>query len=223
MIVIIGLGNPGKKFKGTRHNLGREVLDLFRRKYKEKYSFSDWKKEKKLQAEIAKGKIAKKKISHKEVLLAKPLNFMNLSGETVSLLLSFYKIPPQNLVVVHDDIDIPLGKIKITKNRGAGGHKGIISIFNKVKTKSFSRIRIGILPQSLKPKKIESFVLKKFKKEEEKKVKKGIELAANAIDLIIEKGVEKAMNIFNQSKNQDKKIRDKSISNNYQKEPTINK
>ena len=192
MIIIVGLGNPGRKFKGTRHNLGREALDLFLKKYKEKYGLSNWKKEKKLQAEIVKSKSP-----HKIILLAKPLNFMNLSGETVYLILSFYKIEPQNLVVVYDDIDIPLGKIKIAKNRGAGGHKGVLSIFSRIKTKNFSRIRIGILPQSSKPEKVEDFVLKKFKKEEKEKTKKGLELATKAIDLIIEKGPAIAMNIFN--------------------------
>ena len=116
MILIIGLGNPGKKYKMTRHNVGFRIVDEFAKKH----SFSDFYFSKKTSAEISKGAV-----SDQEIILAKPQTFMNLSGKAVKLLINFYKITPPGLVVIHDDIDILLGKIRISKGRGAAGHKGV--------------------------------------------------------------------------------------------------
>jgi len=192
MILIIGLGNPGKKFRETRHNLGWLVLDLLQRKWGEKYGFSDWTESKKFKAEISKGKI-----KNKMVILAKPLTFMNLSGQATKSLISYYKMKSGNLLVVHDDIDIPLGKIRIVKNRGAAGHKGIQSVIRELGTKNFIRLRIGIKPANLKPKNVEKFVLLKFSKKEEEIIKEAIKRGAKAIEMMIGKGVNKAMNEFN--------------------------
>jgi len=161
MLLIIGLGNPGRKFQKTRHNFGWLVLDLLQKKWKKEHSFSDWKGVKKFKAEISEGRIKNEKI-----ILAKPLTFMNLSGQAVKSLISYYRIRTKNLLIIHDDIDIVLGKIRIVKNRETAGHKGIQSIITELGTKNFNRLRIGIKPKNSKPKNVEKFVLLKFKNKE---------------------------------------------------------
>jgi len=156
MILIIGLGNPGLKFKNTRHNLGFEIVDII----KKENGFSIWQNKKKLKAKISQGKIDNQKI-----VLAKPQTFMNLSGQAVKSLMKFYKIPLKNLWVIHDDLDLELGKIKIKNDSRSAGHKGIQSIIDELGTKNFNRLKIGIGPRPIE---IDSkkFVLQKFFKNE---------------------------------------------------------
>jgi PTH1 family peptidyl-tRNA hydrolase len=163
MTLIAGLGNPGKKFKNTRHNIGFEVID----RLKKEKGFPGFRLSKKFQAKISRGSLNKKK-----VLLIKPQTFMNNSGESLKKLTSFYK--KKNLIVIHDDIDLPLGKIKISREKGSAGHKGVQSIIDKLKTQDFTRFRVGILPKKEKPEELERFVLKKFTKEEKKIIKEAI-------------------------------------------------
>ena len=208
MKIIVGLGNPGQKFQKTRHNIGFRIIEEFGKKN----NFSDFYLSKKFNAEISKGRIFDQKI-----ILAKPQTFMNNSGQTVKLLISkFYQLKKPSqinsiLLAIHDDIDLPLGKIKIVKNRGAAGHKGVESIIKELGTKNFVRFRIGInrfaqyeqVPRkreqksNLKNQKLDEFVLKKFSKEEEKIVKEVIQEAGEAIETVLEKGIEKAMNRYN--------------------------
>lgn len=141
MILIIGLGNPGKKYKYTRHNVGFQVIDKL------------------------------VKIKRKGWILAKPQTFMNQSGKAVKALIKFNKTNPENLWIIHDDIDLPLGKIRISKGRGSGGHKGVQSIINELGTKDFWRLRIGVSLKSGKPQNVEKFVLQNFTKSEEKILK----------------------------------------------------
>jgi PTH1 family peptidyl-tRNA hydrolase len=191
MIIIVGLGNPGKKFEKTRHNLGFLIIENLKLKIK---NFSDWKYEKKFKAEISRGKIGNKKI-----ILAKPQTFMNNSGKSVKPLTRSYNLEPKNLIVVHDDIDLPLGKIRISIGRSAAGHKGVQSIIDELGTKNFVRFRIGIKPTTydLRLTTIENFVLQKFNKEEEKILKGVIERTCQAIETLIKEGIEKAMQKFN--------------------------
>jgi PTH1 family peptidyl-tRNA hydrolase len=200
MKIIVGLGNPGKKFEKTRHNLGFIVLDRFSRKNK----FPKFEMKREFLAEIAEKKILKEKI-----ILAKPQTFMNNSGLAVKRILEklrTFNIGPltSNLWVIHDDLDIPFGKIKISFGRGSAGHKGVQSIINEIGTKNFVRFRIGIKPnskfkmQNAKLKfKIQNFVLEKFNKNEEKILKEVIEMVCRAIEMAIKEGVEKAMSEFN--------------------------
>ncbi len=167
MILIVGLGNPGPKYEHTRHNIGFRVVD-----------------------EIA-------PLILKGVVLAKPKTFMNLSGKMVGSFLKSYKLKPNNLIIIHDDIDLPLGKVKIVKNRGAGGHKGVESIIKELGTKNFIRFRIGIQPKFGKPKSPERFVLQNFNKDEEKILKEVIEKIIEAIEFFLKNGLEKAMSKFN--------------------------
>ena len=195
MILIVGLGNPGIKYKRTRHNIGFRVLDEFQREN----NFPDFKFFKKFNALIFEGNIGRKK-----VILAKPQTFMNNSGQAVKNLTIHYSLPFINLIVVHDDIDLPLGKIRISKSRGSAGHKGIESIIKELRSKNFVRIRIGIKPKE-KPadsfvvrrarqntKFLAGFVLKNFTEEEEKIIKKIIKESCSALKIILSKGLEKA-------------------------------
>lgn len=167
MILIVGLGNPGKKYQKTRHNLGFQVVD--------ELGF----------------------LKDKKIILTKPKTFMNLSGKAVKSLIAKYKVPPLNLWVIHDDIDLPLGKIRISKGRGAAGHKGVESIIKELKTKNFVRLRIGIQPKTGKPRNPEKFVLQKFTKGEERIIKEVIKKSVEAIEMVLKEDLEKAMSKFN--------------------------
>lgn len=189
MILIIGLGNPGKKFRNTRHNVGFLVLDQLKRGK----NFSRWKQSKKFQAKISQGKIGRQKI-----ILAKPQTFMNSSGKSVKILTAYYKLQTINLIVVHDDLDISLGQIKISKKKGAAGHKGAQSIIDELKTKDFIRFRIGIKNQESEIKNVKRFVLKKFTKKEKQILQKIKKRACQALKTAIEQGVEAVMTKYNE-------------------------
>ncbi|MFH1894588.1 MAG: aminoacyl-tRNA hydrolase [Patescibacteria group bacterium] len=167
MFLIVGLGNPGKKYQNTRHNIGARLIQKM------------------------------ESLDLPDVILVKPTTFMNESGKAVKKLIVNCKLKIENLMVIHDDIDLPIGKIKISKDGGSGGHKGIASIIESLKTKDFIRLRIGIQPKSGKPAKVEDFVLKKFTKTEEKILEEVIKKAIGATELLIKDGAEKAMNEFN--------------------------
>ncbi|MFH1036819.1 MAG: aminoacyl-tRNA hydrolase [Patescibacteria group bacterium] len=188
MILIAGLGNPDKKYANTRHNVGFRAIDEFRGKN----AFPGFKLNKKFIAEISESSF-----SGKKVILVKPQTFMNESGKAVRKSIENWKLEIGNLVVIHDDIDLPIGKIKIVKSRGSAGHKGVESIVRYLKNNDFVRIRIGIQPKTGKPKKPESFVLQKFSKDEEKILKEVFEKTSEAIGFLIKNGLNEAMNEFN--------------------------
>ncbi len=165
MNLIIGLGNPGEQYANTRHNIGFMAID----KIAEYFNFEDFQSEKKLKAQIAKGTI-----DEKETILIKPQTFMNNSGQAIIACQSFFKVPIENILIIHDDIDIELGKIKSAQSGGSAGHNGIKSIIELLGTKDFQRIRVGIdsrkkggIWQKLFGKiPTEKFVLQNFRKEE---------------------------------------------------------
>ncbi len=184
-MIIIGLGNPGAEYENTRHNTGRMVLDMFR----QKNNLPDWKEDKKLKSLVTK----KGKIS-----LLLPETFMNKSGEAMTKLIKNKKTA-ESLVVIHDDLDLPLGRFKISFNKGAGGHRGVLSIVKALKTEAFTRIRVGISPKK-KPigeKAVIDFILGKFKPAELAIFKKTAKKISEAIETIVKEGREKAMGKFN--------------------------
>lgn len=152
MQLIIGLGNPGEKYQDTRHNAGFLMLDYL----KENLNFSNFKFDKKFNAEITENgnhenfsllnliKSTNTTANQNKIILAKPQTFMNNSGQTTQALINFYKITPEEIVVIHDELDLSLGKFKISKGKNAAGHNGILSIINHLGTKDFTRIRIGV-------------------------------------------------------------------------------
>lgn len=200
MFLIIGLGNPGQEYQDARHNLGFMALDYFR---KEK-EFSNFVFIEKFNSLISEGKIEKKKI-----ILVKPQTFMNNSGKAVKKVIKNLKLKTENLFVIHDDIDIKLGEIKIVKNRGPAGHKGVESIIKEIGTKDFLRIRMGISPQKEeewrnKRKKIKDFVLEDFNKDEKGVLKETLKKTSNGLNIILKEGLIKAINKLNKSRNQRK-------------------
>lgn len=161
MKLIIGLGNPGKQYEETRHNVGFLILD----RLKEIANFSDFQLNEKFNALLAEGKDG----AGEKVFLVKPQSFMNLSGEVVKKIADFYKIPFENISIIHDDLDIELGKYKISLDASAAGHNGVQSIFDQFGTQKIRRVRIGIEGADKKKERLMSgsdFVLQKFSKEE---------------------------------------------------------
>ncbi len=186
MILIVGLGNPGEEFKNTRHNIGRKITEDFR----VKMDYADFRFEKKWKTEISEGKIDKKK-----VIIIRPNTFMNKSGQSITPVARFLKIKPKNILVVHDDADIILGKAKLSFGKSSAGHKGVESVIRALKSKDFWRFRIGIGGKRDVP--AEKLVLKKFTPEETKLIKKIVKKTIEALEKTIKEGPEKAMNDYN--------------------------
>ncbi len=166
MKLIVGLGNPGKQYTKTRHNIGFMTLDALHNDFVQN-NISDWSLNKKFNAEISSCTIKKEK-----VFLVKPMTFMNDSGQAVQLIAKYYKIPAQDIIVVHDDKDLLLGEIRVQENRGHAGHNGVKSIIQCLGTKEFARIRIGVdNEKKSKKQNTANFVLGKFGIMERKFVK----------------------------------------------------
>lgn len=188
MKIIVGLGNPGEEYKGTFHNVGFALVDAFCNKESIVPNFTENKK--------FKAEILEINLNNEKIILAKPLTFMNNSGEAVSKIVNFYKITPQELVVIHDDLDIEFGKIKISYSRSSAGHKGVLSIIKYLGSEDFCRIRIGIKKENLKMP-AEKYVLKKPSFFEKLKLKKGVENAVLALKETMKNSTESAMTKFN--------------------------
>jgi len=195
-IVIVGLGNPGKEYEKTRHNAGRNAVELVEKQE----GFDGFEFNKKANALVTSGAIGKEKVT-----LVLPETMMNLSGKAVA---AFVKSPKaaKSLVIIHDDLDLPLGTIKMVFARGSGGHKGIESIMRAIKTQDFARIRIGISPKSGpsfakaskgKEEKVIKQVIGKWKPGEEASLKKVLKKAAEAVRLFAIEGIESATQFAN--------------------------
>ena len=182
-ILIVGLGNPGIKFAETRHNIGFRIVDYF----KKQNFFPEWEK-----SNLFQSNITKKDIGNKIVILAKPLTFMNDSGLAVEKIMRNFNIKSENLIVCHDDLDINLGIIKISKSKKSAGHKGIESIIESIKTQDFIRIRFGTKPDHPIID-VKKFVLEKFNKDEEKTIDSLLPLANSALLSIIQNGIDKTI------------------------------
>lgn len=196
MKIIVGLGNPEEKYIRTRHNIGFMVVDELAQNFSSPhYQFS---KEKKFEAEIL-----KVHFKNEEIILVKPHTMMNASGEAVDKILRFYNIENLgDLWVIHDDLDLPLGKIKIIKGHGSAGHHGVDSIIGELKTDDFVRFRVGIgykdhLDRHDKPRKIEEYVLQDFEGKEAVEADKVIEKTVEILEYALKTNLEKGMNRYN--------------------------
>lgn len=185
LFIVIGLGNPGTRYENTRHNVGFDTIDKLSKKHN----------------------IAVSKVKHKavigdgiiegcRVILAKPQTFMNLSGESVREIIEWYKVPIKNIIIIYDDIDLPIGKLRVRPKGSSGTHNGMRSVIYQIQSDEFPRIRIGIdkPPQGWD---LANFVLSKFSSEERKNVEEAIDNAVSAVETIIKLGVDSAMNRFN--------------------------
>ncbi len=185
MICVIGLGNPGIKYKNTRHNAGFQVIDLLAREYGVRFKTS------KFQAKTAQGTVDGKKI-----LLVKPLTYMNDSGYAVDAVMDYFDIKQQDIVVLVDDMDLPLGSIRIREKGSAGGHNGLKSIISYLKSEDFARIRIGIGKPAGQKGTI-PHVLGKFSPEEGGLAKETFGRCARAVDCLIREGLQAAQSKYN--------------------------
>lgn len=184
MFLVTGLGNPGARYDKTRHNVGFEVIDALAHRF----HFPASKPEKK-------GHVSRARLGDHDVLLQKPATYMNLSGEAVGPLARYYKIPPENVIVVHDELDFEPGIVRIKKGGGAGGNNGLKSIISHFDP-GFVRIRMGVGKPPSGQEGAEH-VLSKFRPEERTLVDEAIVTACDAVEAILEKGVAQAMNEFN--------------------------
>ena len=185
MKLIAGLGNPTDKYAGTRHNVGFEVID----RIADEYGIG-------LDTIKNKGMYGKGKIDGKTVILLKPMTFMNLSGESVSAVAAYYKIAPEDIIVIYDDINLDVGRLRVRQKGSAGGHNGIKNIIAHLHTEEFARVRVGV---GMKPPKMDlaDYVLSRFSKEEQEIMDEGYERAVKAAVLMINDEIERAMNDYN--------------------------
>ncbi|KDR94243.1 peptidyl-tRNA hydrolase, PTH1 family [Peptoclostridium litorale DSM 5388] len=185
MYVIVGLGNPGRQYEGTRHNVGFDVIDILADENGIEL------KKLKHKSLVGEGRIAGQK-----VLLVKPQTYMNLSGEALLDIYNYYKVSPEELIVIYDDIDTDLGKLRIRKKGSAGTHNGMKSIIYNLQFDTFPRVRIGV-GRPEKGRDLASFVLSRFEKDAMEDVKSVLKSASQSVEAIIKEGVDAAMNKFN--------------------------
>ena len=185
MILVVGLGNPGSEYASTKHNLGYLTVDEVGKR-----TGIDLKKKK------FKGIYGEGILNNNKLLLLKPETYMNRSGESVLSAVSFYHIPAEKIIVIHDELDLPTGAVRIKAGGGSAGHKGILSIIGELGSKDFIRIRVGIGKPKQKTATV-SHVLSQFRKEESEILRESVMRAADAVLEIIQRGLKKAMNKFN--------------------------
>ena len=183
MILIVGLGNPGKQYEQTRHNIGFDVIDYMANKYN-----IDVNREK------FKGICGEGFIENKKVILLKPLTYMNLSGESIRELPNFYKLEDDEIIVVYDDISLDIGRLRIREKGSAGGHNGIKSIIQNLGGDKFPRVKVGVgQPKD----NLVNHVLGKFSKEDREHIEKVIPVVSDAIVEIVKNDAKESMNKFN--------------------------
>lgn len=184
MKIIVGLGNPGREYSATRHNAGFLVVDELARRW----NCQSWKNKSNAQVAEFRGT--------EQVLLVKPQTYMNLSGTSVGELARWYKVDSEDIVVVFDDLDLPVGRLRLRMKGGSGGHRGIESLLTHLSKDTFARVRLGIgrPPEGWE---VADYVLSRFTAEEEPLVEQAIAKAADAVESIIKVGLTKTMNLFN--------------------------
>ena len=185
MKLIVGLGNPGRDYNNTRHNVGFNVIDLLVKKYG--LSFNENKKFNALECCF--------NLNGEKVIFVKPLTYMNLSGESVRQVMDFFKINQEDILVIYDDLDMPVGKLRLRQSGSAGGHNGIKNIILHTGSQNFNRIRVGI--DRSKYIKVVDYVLSRFTKDEQDAINQGIENASDAVIDYLDHGFNHAMNRFN--------------------------
>ena len=201
MKIIVGLGNPGNEYAKTRHNVGFMLVDALA----EHLNINLWKD--KFNAQIAEGRIGTEKI-----LLVKPQTYMNNSGEAVGPLMRWYKVTPEDIIVAHDDMDIPAGTIRIRKKGSSGGHNGIKSLIAHLGSENFSRVRLGV-GRPLPGWSVVNNVLAPFPQEDKTAVDEAIKYLIPAVECIVNDSVDMAMNKYNPKKAKKNKVKQEDKNN----------
>lgn len=199
MHLIAGLGNPGIRYKNTRHNIGFDVVSSFARKVGVR-----------LTGRRFNSRNCLARVDGKEIILIRPMTLMNLSGISVRECADSYGIEPENILVIHDDLDLPIGRIKVISRGGAGGHRGVKSISDNLGNSNFPRIKVGI-GRPMRRETVEDYVLSPFYREQKKDINKIIDISIHACFFFISKGIDSAMNHIN-SKNEELKEGNKQCS-----------
>lgn len=184
--IVVGLGNPGAQYLHTRHNAGFLAIDYICNKYNARVNKS-----------AHKGLVGEATIGGKRVLLVKPQTFMNLSGECVRAVLDFYKISPDNLIIIYDDISLDVGRLRVRRDGSAGGHNGIKSILEHLGTKTFPRIKIGVGQKPHPDYDLASWVLSEFKDDELKALEGTFPTVCEGLEKILTSSIDDAMQICN--------------------------
>ena len=192
MKLVVGLGNPGSEYRDTRHNMGFLVIDELTRRW----HVADTWREKFEALQI------KTTVGGEPVIVAKPLTFMNLSGQAVAGLAGFYKIDPPDVFVVTDDVALPLGRLRARREGGAGGHNGLKSVIEHLGTQAFPRMRVGV-GRGDDGRDLADHVLGRFEAGERDTVSAAVLRAADATEMFLSEGIERAMNAFNAAEKQD--------------------
>ena len=185
--LVVGLGNPGREYAGNRHNVGFMVADLLASRVGAKFG-----RPKRAHAEVAEGRLG---FGGPKLILAKPLTFMNLSGAPVAALAQFFKVPVENVVAVHDELDVPFGQVRAKRGGGEGGHNGLRSMSKSLGTKEYARVRFGIgrPPGRQDP---ADYVLSDFAGAERKELEFLVDRAADVVEAVVLEGVEWAQNKY---------------------------
>jgi PTH1 family peptidyl-tRNA hydrolase len=185
MLLVVGLGNPGNEYEATRHNVGFRVADLLADRARSSFSEKKWK-----------ARLARTRIAGSDAQIMKPETYMNLSGEAVGPALGFYKLPTSELVVVHDELDLEPGRVKLKKGGGHGGHNGLRSLIQHLPDAEFVRVRIGI-GRPPPGRDSADYVLSRVSKDERELMDRAIEDAADAVESIVKDGLPRAMSRWN--------------------------
>jgi PTH1 family peptidyl-tRNA hydrolase len=185
--LILGLGNPEAKYEKTRHNIGFEALDALAKSWQ-----LSWQENRRFQGLLAEGNGP----YGRKISLLKPLTYMNRSGQSLRAAIDWYKLPPQSLLVIYDDMDLPLGRLRMRLSGSAGGHNGMKSIISHLNSQNFPRLRIGIGKSNLNREAI-SHVLGRFSAEETRAMAQVLQLVVEAVERSLKEGVEKAMSLYN--------------------------
>ncbi|MBN2149380.1 MAG: aminoacyl-tRNA hydrolase [Anaerolineales bacterium] len=186
MFLIVGLGNPGRTYQHTRHNIGFMALDGLAKRLGEAFSRVEFK-----------ALVLKSSYKGQRLVLAKPQTFMNASGQAVGTLMRFYKVPLENMIILYDDVDLPLGSLRIRPGGGSAGQKGMQSIIAQLGTEAFPRLRLGV---SRPPGQMDAatYVLQRFRKDEKEIIEIALHRAADAVLTFVTESLDQAMNLYNE-------------------------